>query len=38
MNKNMNKKAIIEMEVIMRDIADAKKKIEKTIKYWQNLP
>jgi BTB/POZ domain len=35
MNKNMNKKEIIEMEVIMSDIADTKEKVEKTIKYWQ---
>jgi WD40 repeat protein len=33
----MNKKEIIEMEVIMSDIADAKKKVEKTVKYWQSV-
>jgi hypothetical protein len=33
----MNKKEIIEMEVIMSDIADTKEKIEKTIKYWQTI-
>jgi BTB/POZ domain len=37
MNKNMNKKEIIEMEVIMSDIADAKGKVEKTMKYWQTI-
>jgi hypothetical protein len=37
MSKNMNKEEIIEMEVIIRDIADAKQKIEMTIKYWQTL-
>jgi hypothetical protein len=33
----MNKKEIIEMEVIMSDIAEAKEKVEKTIKYWQTI-
>jgi WD40 repeat protein len=33
----MNNKEIIEMEVIMSDIAEAKEKIEKTIKYWQTI-
>jgi hypothetical protein len=33
----MSTKEITEMEVIMRDISDAKQKIEKTIKYWQTL-
>jgi WD40 repeat protein len=37
MNMNMNKKEIIEMEVVMSDIADAKEKVEKTIRYWQTL-
>jgi WD40 repeat protein len=34
---NMNKKEIIEMEVIMREITDTKEKVEKTIKYWQSV-
>jgi BTB/POZ domain len=34
---NMNKKEIIEMEVIMSDIADAKEKVKETIRYWQNI-
>jgi WD40 repeat protein len=37
MNKNMNKKEIIAMEVIMREIADVKEKVEKTIRYWRTI-
>jgi BTB/POZ domain len=37
MNKNMNNKEIIEMEVILSDTADAKEKVEKTIRYWQTI-
>jgi hypothetical protein len=33
----MNRREIIEMEVIMSDIADAKEKVEKTVKYWQSV-
>jgi predicted nuclease with TOPRIM domain len=34
---NMNKKEIIEMEAIMREITDTKEKVEKTIKYRQSV-
>jgi WD40 repeat protein len=37
MIKNMNKKEIIETEVIMSDIADAKEKVKETIRYWQTI-
>jgi BTB/POZ domain len=37
MNKNMNKKEIIEMEELLGDIADTKEKVEKTIRYWQKV-
>jgi WD40 repeat protein len=33
----MNKKEIIEMEVIRRDIANTKEKVKDTIRYWQNV-
>jgi BTB/POZ domain len=33
----MNKKKIIEMEVIMSDVADAKDKVKETIRYWQTI-
>jgi BTB/POZ domain len=33
----MNKKEIIEMEVIMSDIADTKEKVKDTIRYWQTV-
>jgi hypothetical protein len=36
MNKNMNKRETFEVEeVILREIADAKEKVETTIRYWQ---
>jgi BTB/POZ domain len=37
MIKNMNKKEIIEMEVIMSEMADAKQKVKETIQYWQTI-
>jgi BTB/POZ domain/WD domain, G-beta repeat len=33
----MNKKDIIEMEVIMSEITDTKVKVNETIEYWQNV-
>jgi hypothetical protein len=33
----MNKKKIIEMEVIMREIADSKEKVNETKRYWQTI-
>jgi hypothetical protein len=35
--KNINKKEIIKMEVILRDADDAKEKVEKTLKYLQSV-
>jgi predicted nuclease with TOPRIM domain len=37
MNKNMNKKGIIEMDVIMSYITDAKEKVKETMKYWHTV-
>jgi hypothetical protein len=37
MNKNMSEKEIIETEVIMSDVADAKEKVKETIKYWLTI-
>jgi WD40 repeat protein len=34
---NMNGKDIVEMEVIMSDIADSKEKVKETMRYWQSV-
>jgi hypothetical protein len=37
MNMDMSKKEIVEMEVIMSDMADAKEKVKETIEYWHTM-